>query len=113
MQVFEWFSKFKYEGTSDKGTKRVGHLESKRDVNMDGEKKLGLKNRRITICEASNTLEISLGSIQGKNCQKSVIWQNSCSTMKMHLFTLLWLCVNFWLPPPPKKSFHTLPTHKI
>jgi len=67
----------------------MGHLESKRDVNMGGVEKLGLKNRRITICEASNTLEILLGSLQGKNCQKSVIWQNSCSIMKMHLFTLM------------------------
>jgi hypothetical protein len=67
----------------------MGHLESKRDVNVDGVKKFGLKNRRITICEASNTLEILSGSLQRKNCQKNVIWQNRCSTMKMHLFTLL------------------------
>jgi hypothetical protein len=48
----------------------MGHLESKRDVDVDGVKKLGLENRRITICEAANKLEISFGSVQRKNGQK-------------------------------------------
>jgi hypothetical protein len=90
---FEWFSKFKIAGTSDKGAKCLGHPESKRDVIVDGMKKLGLKNRRITTCEAANILQISLGSVQSKNGQRSGICQNSCSTMAMHLFTLLWPCM--------------------
>lgn len=77
----------------------LGTWTNKTDENVDWVKVLFLKSRRIIIFEMAKKLGIWFGSfnLENENDLKSGIWGIGFSIVTMHLPTLLYLCVNFYL----------------
>jgi hypothetical protein len=83
-QVFEWFSKFKSGVTSGEDAECLEHSStSKTDENVALVMELFLENRRTTIHQVANLLEISLGSAESilkDNLNFVVFLPHSCIT---------------------------------